>query len=283
MWRSLRWSKFSFVFLGFLLVSCSVVSKRPELQDSENKASATLTEDVSLKADRSELADLRKEIPEEIKKNNDELALIFKMISPGQERDEEPSAIRERFNKALRDRRAKVDKELRRRRDQFNKTEKKTRDEFLKNLKESRESFVEKKRSQEERREFFNDQDKSRNEYFAEERDRRKEFESEISAARKEFDDYAREKQNLFNQEYRAYSTAYLERRNALALKKRADEKAKEINRDINRNINKDVNNDTSGLVQQASGRAWSKMDHYLEEFKRIPNIPAIRLGPSGN
>lgn len=282
MWQSLRWSKFSFVFLGFLLVSCSVISKRPELRESENKTSVILSEDVSLKADRSELADLRKEIPEEIKNTNDELALIFKMISPGEERDEEPGAIRERFNKALRDRRAKVDKELRRRRDEFSKTEKKARDGFLKNLKESRESFVEKKRSQEERREFFNDQDKSRNEYFAEERDRRKEFESEINAARKEFDDYAREKQNLFNQEYRAYSASYLERRNALALKKRADEKAKQINTDIDKEKSTDLA-DANGISQQLTGRARSKMDHYLEDFKRIPNIPAIRLGPSGN
>ena len=47
-----------------------------------------------------------------------------------------------------------------------------------------------------------------------------------MTERRKDFEDYVREQTNKFNQEHRAYSQAYQERRQALELKKRADQKA---------------------------------------------------------
>lgn len=255
------------VVAGLLLVGCGHLpfgrapSKTALEQNSPGEARpGEVAEEVSLKADRGQFAELRKQIPEETRRENDELAFVLELMARG---DEEPGRIRDRFNKALRDRRSKHDKDLRKQREEFTKQERKSRDSFLKAQAKERESFLRSTRGQkhsdelaDERQEFFKTQDEKRREYFANERDARKEFESRLTEARRAFEDYAREKTNHFNQEYRAYASHYYERKKALDLQKRTEEKARTQER-----------HDASSAV--------------LRDWERIPEGPATPLGSS--
>ncbi|MES2855719.1 MAG: hypothetical protein V4692_07645 [Bdellovibrionota bacterium] len=217
----------SLLVAASLLSACAVKSKRAELQDADDQP-VGVADEMSLKADRTELDELRKDIPEDLKKENDELALVLSMMKDG---TEEPGKVRDRFNTAVRKKREKSDKLMRKQREDFTKLERKTRDEFLKTQKSEREKFVDKakKRSSDERRDFFNEQDTKRRDFFSNQSDSRREFESKITEDRKTFEDYVREQTNRFNQEHRAYSTGYYDRQKAEALKKRMDEKEKQI------------------------------------------------------
>jgi hypothetical protein len=246
--------------LSFIsLVACGVTSKH-STEDKKANAPVEVSDEVSLKADRSQYADMRKDISEEVKKENDELAIVLDMLTKG---DEEPNKIRDRFDKAIRSRRDKEDKILRKKRDDFTKNERKSRDEFLAKLKSDRDEFVKRKMTSEERKKMFDDQDTKRHEYFADEQDKRREFESDISENRKTFEDYAREKQNKFNSDLREYTTNYYERQKGLALKKRAEEKAK-------------VLRDAEAKKQAEE----ANRDPLLDEFKQIPKTPPTQLGP---
>lgn len=185
-------------------------------------APGAVPEEASLKADRSALDKLRGEVSPEVKRENDELALALSIMKDG---TEEPSKVRDRFNKALRDKRERMDKRLRKDREAFGKTEKKARDEFVKKLAKDRDRFMARKNDRERTKEFFDEQEAKRKEYFDAERDRRNVYESEATETRKTFEDYARERTNWFNQEMRGYSTAWYERQKALGQKKSSEDK----------------------------------------------------------
>ena len=189
-------------------------------------SSAQIPDEVSLKEDRAELDELRKDIPEDVKRENDEIAFILKNMAT---MEEEPSKVRDRFQTALRKRREKMDKTLRKERETFTSNERSKRDEFLTKLKEEREDFSSKKPDAKERKKFFDKQESDRKEYFSEQSDKRKDFESNITERRKTFEDYVREQSNKFNQEHRAYSQAFNERRRELSKKKEMEQKAKRM------------------------------------------------------
>ena len=259
--------------VGFALIlsSCSVSTKRAELQSDDDKPTE-VADEVSLRADRSEVADLRKDIPDDVKKENDELALVLSMMKDG---TDEPGKVRDRFNTAVRKKREKFDKTMRKQRDDFTKTERKTREEFLKNLKSERDSFVSgRKRTADARKEFFDDQDVKRRDFFSDQTDKRREFESEVNEERKTFEDYVREQTNRFNQEHREYSTAYYDRQKAEALKKRMAEKEKRINEE------KALDAADSAAAQGITPAAATTRDADLEQFKNIPNVAPTQLGP---
>jgi hypothetical protein len=179
-----------------------------------------LTEELSLKADRSELDGLRAEVPEDIRRENDELALILKDMAGG---DQPPDRIRERFNRALRLYREKSDKHFRQERETFTAEERSKRDQFLTELKTERDKFTSRRKNAATRKRFFDDQEMKRRAFFATEREKRADFESRFTQRRREVDDLAREKSNQFNQELRAYTQTYWERRKAEAQKKRVE------------------------------------------------------------
>jgi hypothetical protein len=278
-----RSARFLFVSLvAFHTSGCSLTTKHGDSnRDSESKSDSgkgtepgQVPDDLSLKSDRSQLDDLRKEIPEEIKRTNDELALIFEILN-AKGGDEEPSAVRERFDKALRSRRDKNDKDLRRRREDFSKSEKRERDLFLEKLKAEREKFVSKKVTPDERRRFFEDQDQSRRDFFADQADKRKEFESAIQDGRKTFEDYAREKQNQFSQELRAYTAGYYDRKKNVDLKKRVDAQVKEKEREKERD-------EEQKQMRESTIRQNSKpVEDPDEEFKQIPKSRGTTLAPA--
>lgn len=259
---------------AFIFTACSSAEKKDD--------KASLGDEVSLKSDRSQYDDLRKDIPDEIRRENDELAFVRSLMATG---EEEPPQIRERYSKAVRDRRDKFDKAMRRRRDDYSKTEKRKRDDFLKKLKDERETYLKenvgKKTDSEKRRQFFEDQEARRQDFFSDEKDNRREFESEATEQRKNFESYLTERQNKFNQEIRDYSTSFAERRKALELKKKSEDKAKDLKKEKSRESGQ-----ASGIkIQSASPHEPATGDPDLEQFKQIPQGPATPLGadPSGN
>ncbi|MBL7687138.1 MAG: hypothetical protein JNJ49_03815 [Bdellovibrionaceae bacterium] len=243
----------------------------PDLKDVANE--------VSLKADRSAMDEARKDIPEEIRRENDEIAGLLSFVV--RESDEDPSRLRDRFSSALRKKRERSDRELRKKRDDFTATERKRREEFLKKLKTDRDEFTSgRRRSPEERKRFFDDQDTSRRDFFSNERDLRKDFESSMQETRKNTEDYIREKQNAFNQDLRAYQQRYTERKRTLDLKKRAEEKARSLER-AGKPVHVAPLSVSGGTEPEARALpASTPSPDPLAEFDRIPSGPGVPLAP---
>jgi hypothetical protein len=201
--------KTSLLLLPFLLVgivACSS-SSTPENVYRKSEDGRPLVDDkYSLQADRKSMEDLRAQVPNEKKRENDELALTLGLMS---ETKKSPSDIRSQFDSILRKKRSLFDKDMTKERENFTKEERKKRDEFMKSQRDQRETFQHSKHTREEQTEFFRSLDEKRSEFFSVERDRRADYESDVRERRKSFDDYAREKQNEFNQEIRAYQKRY--------------------------------------------------------------------------
>jgi hypothetical protein len=159
-----------------------------------------------LSADRAELAELRKEIPESTREQNDEIAFVLGLMAKS---TKPPSEIRSQFNGIVRKKRDQFDKDIRKEREVFTSGERKKRDSFLKALNEERAEALKAKPSRERRAEILKDIDQKRAEFFSVERDRRNDFESDVRERRKNFEDYVRAKTNEFNQEVNTYSKNY--------------------------------------------------------------------------
>ncbi len=266
---------------------------------SPDATSSDASSEISLKADRSELDKFRTEIPEEVKRQNDEIALILSFIN--RETEEDPNKVRDRFSAALRKRREASDKHLRRTRDSFSKREKQEREEFLKKSKEDREEFQDRKRSPDDRKRFFEDQEDKRKEFFADQTEKRKDFESSVQDERKRMEDFIREKQNQFNQEWRDYQTRYTERKKQNDLKKRMEQKSRELERrgqpvlkapdhstgqlspgaPVNSPTSSPVSSvDTINNVSNSRGTLTSSPEESLKEFDSIPQGPGVPLTP---
>jgi hypothetical protein len=247
----------TFVLIWVAGSACSSNAKQAE-QTNRQSGSAALPDEVSLKADRIKLDRLRKDVPAETRKENDELALILDTMKNS---DEEPSQVRERFNRILRERRTVNDRDLRKLRDDFSSTERRNRESFLRDLQAERDKFTKRKTTSEERQKFFNDQDTRRREFFATNGEKRNTFEATSGDRRKTFEDYAREKTNQFNQLHREYTTEFYERRKNEALKKRSEEKAKKAS------------------ASPAPDAAASGAANPFGEWQNIPKGPATPLG----
>ena len=195
--------------LAIGIAACSSSNDKPDNVYRQSDESRPLVDDkYSLQADRQALADLRQNIPEDKKRENDELALILGMMS---EVKKSPSDIRSRFDSVLRKKRELFNKDMTKEREAFTKDERKKRDDFMKSQREAREMFNREKHTRDEKNEFFRDLDQKRSETSSVERDRRADFEADVRERRKNFEDYIREKQNEFNQENRAYTKRYEE------------------------------------------------------------------------
>jgi len=168
-----------------------------------------LEEEVSLKADRSALEEMRKDIPAEKQRANDELALFLGLMNQG---TEPPSTVRDRFHVMVQKKRAVFREKSEALRQEYRRAEVERREKFTKSLRTERDSFQKKKRDSKEMREFYQEQERKRNNFNTDERDRRQSFESEMRAQSKDFDSYMREKQNEFNEQFRLYSKKYSER-----------------------------------------------------------------------
>lgn len=258
-------------------------------------SAADLGDEFSLKSDRAALDEARKDIPEEVKKQNDEVALIMSYII--RDAEEEPTRLRDRFSTALRKRREANDKELNRARDAYSKNEKKLRETFLAKSKSEREDFLKtRKRTADDRKEFFSDQEDRRKAFFAELQEKRKDFEMSVQDRRKALEDNNRERQNAFNQEWRAYQARYTERKKQAELKKKMDEKSRALQRAGKPVIPVTQPGSVDGIptyppptfgdstVSPASSSAPAATSQQpvdpLAEFDLIPKSPGIQLKP---
>lgn len=282
---------FTFLLVGFI-AGCGVKTVRSE-GDAERTAGAVgadAASEVSLKADRSELDKLRTEIPDEVKRQNDEIALILSFIN--RETEEEPNRVRDRFSAALRKRREASDKHLRRARESFSEKEKQEREDFLKKSKETRTDFLDRKRSPDDRKRFFEDQEDKRKGFFADQTDKRKDFESSVQEERRRMEDFIREKQNQFNQEWRDYQARYTERKKQGDLKKRMEEKARDLERRGQSGVppasSSALSPPSAGSVSlgpavNSLSTLESSVEDSLKEFDKIPQGPGVPLIPGGS
>lgn len=204
--RMFLWSSFVFI------LSCAVVTvERPAKTQPTSEPVSTPTEkkakpEVSLAEDRKTVEELRQNIPEPIRSDNDLLKETLSLLG---EVKLPPQRHRQRFDRLMRKIRDKHQKQTRKEREQFTKKQKKDRDQFLATLKKEREEFKDKKTERDERKEFYDQQDARRKEYFANERDARKEFDSEMHSRNSDFNALMRDRQKDFSEELRVYKKNY--------------------------------------------------------------------------
>ena len=210
-----------------LLLVLATVGCSHSIKNSDAKSK----DEVSLKADRSNFDDLRKDMSPQARKENDELAGLLQILRKPEGEYEKPEKIRERFNKIMRDRRSRNDKQFRIEREDFNRLEKDEREEFTAKQKDEREDFNKGKPSSEARRRFSDKQEQKRTSFYEDSREKRRTFEAQISTRRKDYEDFVREKTNLFNQEYRNYQKEFDERMKGEDLKRRAEKKGATLSR----------------------------------------------------
>jgi hypothetical protein len=205
--------------LGSFFLACGTSNKLP-----------TGNDEVSLKADRSSLDELRKEVPEEKKKENDELALILQVMNA---KDKKPYEIREKFNTIMRKKREEFSKGQRRTRDEFTKRERAEREKFTKDQKEISDRFYRYKASSEERRNFSQEHNSRQQQYYSDSKSRRQAFEDDMRSREKDFSALVQEKNKEFEEHFKAYSKEYKEKMDLEAAKKKAAEADKKNKTEI--------------------------------------------------
>lgn len=200
----------SLMLLGLFLVlqntGCAMQSSRPELQNQSAGDRPLVENKYSLKADREQLEELRKDIPQDVKKRNDEISLMQEWMG---EIKRKPSEIREKFSSMLAKKREVFQRDMTKRREGFQKQQTKEREVFNKELEVARKDFASGKHSSEERSEFYSNLETKRRDFYTAQREKRDEFEAQVSEDRKNFEDYARERTNEFNQQHKEYTKRY--------------------------------------------------------------------------
>ncbi len=195
--------------LASTLVGCGSASKAPNVY-KENDNRPLVDSKYSLSADRKQFEELRAEVPEDRRHENDESALILDMVSDTKtELKRPPSEIRSKFDTMLRKKREIFNKDMGKEREIYTKAERKKRETFLKEQQEARGIFNREKQSRERKNEYYKELDARRTEFFSTEREKRADFESDVRERRKSFEDYTREKTGEFNQELKAYQKRY--------------------------------------------------------------------------
>ncbi len=223
----------SVVLSCVILVALSVVivarAEEPPLVDDK----------YSLKADREAMEALRKDIPAERQKLNDEKAFMDEMMT---DLSKHPSLVRSRFSTLLNKKRSVFNKDMTKDREVFSLTQRQDREKFTKDQTAVRKDFSRKKTSSEERQDFFGELDSRRKDFYSVQKEKRDEFEANMKDKRKNFDDYVRSKTDEFNQLHRDYTKRYEENKKLLSNhKKQAEIKRKQTEKDLE-NEYRDVN-----------------------------------------
>lgn len=182
------------------LLSCQVATKREAGDSAETPT--MVDPKYSISKDRAEFEQIRKSIPNDVKKVNDEKALMADLFL---EVKRSPEEIRDKYDSLARKKRDLFNKDMTKAREEYNKNERKKREDFTKSLDEERKEFLQTKVNAEKRSDFFSEQDEKRRNFSAEQKDKREEFESDIREKRKNFEDYYKEKYDEFNVELKSY------------------------------------------------------------------------------
>jgi hypothetical protein len=201
-------SPWKFFWMSLLIAGCQSRETAENKYEPAKPNSGLVENKYSLTNDRQAFDEIRAAVPEQKRRENDELAFVLNLLT---EIKLPPSEIRSKFDTVVRKKREAFDKDARKEREEFNKQERQKREDFLKNQDSARKEFNAIKRSKDERDRFFGNNDEARKNYFANQREKRDDYESSIRERRKNFDDYIRERQNYFNQELRSYSKKHEE------------------------------------------------------------------------
>lgn len=252
----------SFVRIGFgvlllALLACSSSETRNQYARRED-GKPLVDEKYSLKADRDALNKYRSEESEDVRRQNDESAMIPQLF---QDTTKEPSKIREKFDSIVRKKREVFDKDINKERERFTNEERKNREAFLKDQKSERDSFMREKTSKEKRDDFFKTQEDKRKDYFSNQREKRDDFESDVRERRKNFEDYVREKQNEFNSEYRSYS-------------RRFDEWKKQKEEERRQRENSAFNQGAQAMPVKKSNPEAEALERELNDASGMPSNP---------
>lgn len=196
--------------LACLLMGCVGPSKEsPKHKEDRKWVAGALDGEVSLKADRDRLDELRKEIPQAKQDENDELAFYLQQTA---ELKEHPSRIRERYQNIVQKKRSTFRTKMDNLRNEYRKLETARRDEFLKKQRSEREKFKGKKAKQDVAKDFYRTLDRARLDFHSQVADRRKDFEQELSARQKDFNAAMKERYDAFNEQMRVYDKRFREK-----------------------------------------------------------------------
>ena len=235
----------------FLLFQMSCANSPTNTYRSSDESRPLVDDKYRLTADRQKFDEVRAQVPDNKKTENDEIAFILQLMS---DPSKNPSSVREKFDSALSKKREKFSKDIQREREDYTKKERQERELFLKKMEDERKDFLRSKHGKEERDDFFNRQDEKRKDYFETQRERRNDFEADVTERRKDFEDYARGKASEFSQEYRAFQRRHDEY-------EKGKEKAK-----------------TPEAAQPAAPQQAPEVKSFLQEFMDIPSNPGTTL-----
>lgn len=212
-----NWTGKIFLCLSFVLwTACSSApSNKPASKDEVDP-------EVSLKEDKSAIEELRKDVPEEIRKSNDRLAEVLKRWKISKMAPEE---LRSRFNDEIRKMRENLDKKQRRLREDFQRQQTDKRRAFQDEKKEERDDFYSTKPSSDRRSAFNQKQSLERDRFNADLRDERDRFEGDMKDERKIFEADIASRWTEFRQEFPEYQRLYKDMK---AEEERQKEDAKE-------------------------------------------------------
>lgn len=200
-----------FVFLFFIL-SCQTRSLNENQNPLVETEAAEVPSKYKLQEDRKKFEELRKEVPQQVKEENDEKALLLELTG---ELRNPPDRIREKFDSLKRKKRDLFERDLKSLRKDFTENERKEREVINAELKREKDAFKIKKASPEARKEFFSETEAKRKMRYADLRQKRDDFEADVREKRKDFEDYMRSKQSEFNQEMQIYRQRWQENERA--------------------------------------------------------------------
>lgn len=198
----MNWTRHSSCLMFAVALGLAACASKQE--DPVNKP--IVDEKYKLSADRKAFQDIRAQVPEDRRRENDELAFMLQWMG---EVRQTPSEIREKFNAVVAKKRAEFQKDMDRKRAEYVKSERIAREDFKKDQESERANFKNRRTTPDERKSFYEDLEGKRRDFYSSEREKRDAFESDVRDQRKNFDDYVREKTSEFNQEHRAYSQRY--------------------------------------------------------------------------
>lgn len=187
-------------------------------RSSQDQSSETLVDaKYLLQADRDAFAELRKEIPDARKNENDEKAFLDQLMV---DESRHPSEVQNQFTKAINKKRDLFNKDMNSVREKFNEQQKKARESFSAEQIRLRKDFSMQKSTSRERTDFFDGLEGKRKAFYSQQKDQRDQFEADFRDKRRNFDDYVGAKNSEFKQMYRDY-----ERRNQERKRLQADTK----------------------------------------------------------
>lgn len=227
------------VILPVFVLGCGLVSARhANLNGSASSDTTSIANsssdaaDVSLKGDKGEIERLRKAIPEDRRKRNDDLKDVLQYFG---EVRLPPEEIQEKYDQMFERQRDQFNRLKEKEREQFDKQEQKDRDAFDKQQKAAREDFLNSHHSSDDRETFFNDQEAKRQDFNDTEHEKRDEFNTGWHERTDDFNSDVQDKRQEFQEQFREYSHRYNAWQKSLEDKKQKQEDMDELRKEQRR------------------------------------------------